>query len=141
MLAMQVNHSSLLPSFAPGAALRRFLLARLCLSSPSRARPENLPLSSFPILSPFPPGPPFHSVHSLLRRDGRREGDTRCIAYQAAFSSLSPPISALHGRLFSLVIFSRSNFAFSGRASRHIRKRKDEGEFRAKERGDEQGRE
>lgn len=94
MLAMQVNHSSLLPSFArPTSSLGRFLLAR-SLASPSR--PEN----RFPPFVPFsfslflhlpcclPPltlEPSFHSVHSLLHRDGRREGARRALHTRQLF--------------------------------------------------------
>lgn len=88
----------------------------------------------------LPPGPPFHSVHSLLHRDGRGEGDTRCIAYQAAFSSLSRSARA-RTRATSPSFLSRSNFAFSGR---DIRKRKDVDEGRIQSErawGREQGRE
>lgn len=142
MLAMQVNHSSLLPSFAPGFSP----------SFPSRAHPGNLPFlflclcpcrsRSILLSSPSRATLSFSSLSPSSRWKERRRRTYVASHTTQLFRSLSR--SALsYDRLFlshsvPYVVSSQSNFAFFQRPPYSIKKAKrDEAEFRAKEREDE----
>lgn len=120
MLAMQVNHSSLFPSFAPCSSPsfppRVRSLARSFLRSFVRSLTRSLTRShahvsfshvlrtsrflslpsarslslSHSLYLPLSPRPPFHSVHSLLRRVGREKATRTLHRIPAAASRASP---------------------------------------------------
>lgn len=151
MLAMQVNHSppSFLPSLLAPLSLslshsHRFLLA-LILGTFRFSLPLSLfSISLYPLLTPLQDLPFIQFTLSFVAMEGEKATYVRCIAYHAAFSSLS---FSSDQRYYTIVSFSLrslpSSFPrnqilrFPTRAMWHKKTKCDEAELRAKEREDE----
>lgn len=142
----QRNASNAGEPLLPPSFLRSWLLSVVSFSrsswEPSVSLSLSLSISLYPPLFPLSGLPFIQFTLSFIAMEGEKATYVCCIAYHAALS-VSLPISGYCMIVsFSLsvpyVVSSQSNFAFFQRPPYSIKKAKrDEAEFRAKEREDE----